>query len=272
MRRVGSTPAAAASASSLATASACRPGCGTGPVPEQPDPDQHRPEHPATERAWTWTSSGNYTAGLANLRWAPPDQRDLPAGRDTLARPSAEIAQRLRNPSATPPLPLAAFRENPSRSRLAVLLARRSPLLARSAAAARAQDEDSAAVEKVTKLNKKAVDEYQNLNFEEARKMLQGAPSTPASAVGPRRPPGHRAHLRPPGRRHCSPASSRRTRRSSSSARRWRSSRTSSSTRSLATPEIQEVFDEAVAQQKGGRGGGEKPPAAERPTASPTSR
>ena len=44
-----------------------------------------------------------------------------------------------------------------------------------TSATARAEGEDSAAVEKVTKLNKKAVDEYQNLNFEEARKLLKSA-------------------------------------------------------------------------------------------------
>jgi tetratricopeptide (TPR) repeat protein len=38
-----------------------------------------------------------------------------------------------------------------------------------------AEGEDAAALEKVTKLNKKAVDEYQNLNFEESRKALRAA-------------------------------------------------------------------------------------------------
>ena len=66
--------------------------------------------------------------------------------------------------------------------------------------AARAEAEDSAAVEKVTKLNKKAVDEYQNLNFEESRKLLKNAIEI-CGAVGPGEPPGHRAHLRPPRHR-----------------------------------------------------------------------
>jgi hypothetical protein len=44
-----------------------------------------------------------------------------------------------------------------------------------TSATARAEAEDSAAVEKVTKLNKKAVDAYQDLNFEEARKLLKSA-------------------------------------------------------------------------------------------------
>jgi hypothetical protein len=41
--------------------------------------------------------------------------------------------------------------------------------------AARADAENSAAVDKVTKANKRAVDEYQNLNFDEARKILKDA-------------------------------------------------------------------------------------------------
>ena len=40
---------------------------------------------------------------------------------------------------------------------------------------ARAQDENPAAVEKITKLNKKAVDEFENLNFDQARKILKDA-------------------------------------------------------------------------------------------------
>jgi hypothetical protein len=35
--------------------------------------------------------------------------------------------------------------------------------------------QDAAAIDKVTKLNKRAVDEYQNLNFDEARKLLKDA-------------------------------------------------------------------------------------------------
>src|SRR5262245_51492008 len=46
-------------------------------------------------------------------------------------------------------------------------------MLATSATAV--AQEDPAAIEKVTKLNKKAVDEYQNLNFEESRKLLRTA-------------------------------------------------------------------------------------------------
>jgi len=41
--------------------------------------------------------------------------------------------------------------------------------------AVRAQEGDPAVIEKVTKMNKKAVEEYENLNFEEARKILKNA-------------------------------------------------------------------------------------------------
>src|SRR5437667_6616488 len=57
--------------------------------------------------------------------------------------------------------------------RLAVLLAGLALLVA--AGPARAQDANPAAVEKITKLNKKAVDEFENLNFDQARKILKDA-------------------------------------------------------------------------------------------------
>ena len=48
-------------------------------------------------------------------------------------------------------------------------------LLAAFPTIALAQNDDAGAVEKVTKMNKKAVEEYENLNFEEARKILKDA-------------------------------------------------------------------------------------------------
>ncbi len=57
--------------------------------------------------------------------------------------------------------------------RLAVLLTGLALLAV--AEPARAQDENPAAVEKITKLNKKAVDEFENLNFDQARKILKDA-------------------------------------------------------------------------------------------------
>ena len=59
--------------------------------------------------------------------------------------------------------------------RLLVCLTLLPVVVLTTSSTARAAAEDSAAVEKVTKLNKKAVDEYQNLNFEEARKLLKSA-------------------------------------------------------------------------------------------------
>src|SRR5450432_1944395 len=44
-----------------------------------------------------------------------------------------------------------------------------------AAGPARAEADDSAAIDKIVKLNKRAVDEYENLNFDEARKILTGA-------------------------------------------------------------------------------------------------
>ena len=78
-------------------------------------------------------------------------------------------------------------------SRLLVCLTLLPVVALTTSSTARAEAEDSAAVEKVTKLNKKAVDEYQNLNFEEARKLLKSAVEI-CNAVGAREPPGHRAH------------------------------------------------------------------------------
>ena len=68
-------------------------------------------------------------------------------------------------------------------TRLLVCLTALSLAALATSATARAEAEDSAAVEKVTKLNKKAVDEYQNLNFEESRKLLKNAIEICASRV-----------------------------------------------------------------------------------------
>src|SRR5205085_1907075 len=98
-----------------------------------------------------------------------PAGASFPAGHDRLTRPFAKTAQRLRNSSATPPSPP---RQNATRLRVYMA----AVVLCVLAVSARAHaDDDPAAVEKVTKLNKKAVDEYQNLNFEEARKILRTA-------------------------------------------------------------------------------------------------
>src|SRR3954447_9502812 len=91
--------------------------------------------------------------GLSPRAPSPPAR--FPPGRDTLARPFAKTAQRLRNFPATPPL-----LPRSSASRLVVCLMLVPLMALATSATARAEGEDSAAVEKVTKLNKKAVDEY----------------------------------------------------------------------------------------------------------------
>ena len=75
-----------------------------------------------------------------------------------------------------------------------------TPLVIGVSGIARAEGDDAAALEKVTKLNKKAVDEYQNLNFEESRKALKaaldicaqsGLENHPVTARDPARRPDH---------------------------------------------------------------------------------
>ena len=133
------------------------------------------------------------------LRFAPgraPAREISPTAVIHWRDPFAKTAQRLRNSSATPPSMPRSRRPVCSFAWL------RWPLVAlATSATARAEAEDSAAVEKVTKLNKKAVDEYQNLNFEESRKVLKAAIEI-CAPVGAGEPPGHRAHLRPPRHRH----------------------------------------------------------------------
>ena len=132
--------------------------------------DQRGPEPQPRNQPGLGHHSDIIRLGLAIVPWGPPAQRDF-TGRDTVTRPSAKTAQRLRNSSATPPSMPRSAREPSARL----------PGPAGAGVRWRPQPrpaprrEDSAAVEKVTKLNKKAVDEYQNLNFEEARKLLKSA-------------------------------------------------------------------------------------------------
>jgi len=60
--------------------------------------------------------------------------------------------------------------------------------------AARAQD-DSAAIEKITTLNKKALDAYDNLEFEDARKLLKQALDLCTSAGLDKHPIAARTHV-----------------------------------------------------------------------------
>ena len=101
------------------------------------------------------------------------DFSDIPDSVVHWRDPFAKTAPRLRNSDATPPLFPSRLRASP----LLLCLVYVTPLVTATAVpgTARAEGEDAAALEKVTKLNKKAVDEYQNLNFEEARKALKAA-------------------------------------------------------------------------------------------------
>ncbi|HXU03264.1 MAG TPA: tetratricopeptide repeat protein [Polyangia bacterium] len=117
-----------------------------------------------------------------------------------------------------------------------------------SATRAHAEAEDSAAVEKVTKLNKKAVDEYQNLNFEEARKLLRAAVDTCSQAGLDNHPVTARTYV------HLGIVTFAGFKQRDEAIKYFRKALDIQADikldKILATPEVQEVYDEAVAQQK----------------------
>ena len=133
-------------------------------------------------------------------------------------------------------------------SRLLVfLIALCAPTLATSAVA-RAEAEDSAAVEKVTKLNKKAVDEYQNLNFEEARKLLKSAIELCGQSGLDNHPVTARTYV------HLGIVTFSGFKQRDEAIKYFRKALDIQGDikldKILATPEVQEVYDDAVAQQK----------------------
>jgi hypothetical protein len=115
-------------------------------------------------------------------------------------------------------------------------------------ATARAEAEDSAAVEKVTKLNKKAVDEYQNLNFEEARKLLKSAIELCGQSGLENHPVTARTYV------HLGIVTFTGFKQRDEAVKQFRKALDIQADikldKVLATPEVQEVYDEAVAQQK----------------------
>ena len=117
-----------------------------------------------------------------------------------------------------------------------------------TSAAARAEAEDSAAVEKVTKLNKKAVDEYQNLNFEESRKLLKNAIEVCGQSGLENHPVTARTYV------HLGIVTFTGFKQKDEAIKQFRKALEIQADikldKILATPEVQEVFDEAVAQQK----------------------
>jgi hypothetical protein len=149
----------------------------------------------------------------------------------------------LRNFSATPPfMPLLKA------SRLLVCLTVLPVVALTTSSTARAAAEDSAAVEKVTKLNKKAVDEYQNLNFEEARKLLKSAVEICNQSGLENHPVTARTYI------HLGIVTFAGFKQRDEAVKQFRKALEVQPDikldKILATPEVQEVYDEALEQQK----------------------
>jgi hypothetical protein len=117
-----------------------------------------------------------------------------------------------------------------------------------TSATVRAEGEDSAAVEKVTKLNKKAVDEYQNLNFEEARKLLKNAIEVCGQTGLENHPVTARTYI------HLGIVTFTGFKQKDEAIKQFRKALEIQADikldKILATPEVQEVYDEAFEQQK----------------------
>jgi hypothetical protein len=144
-----------------------------------------------------------------------------------------------------------------------VLVALAVLAVAVSSRSARAQNDDptAAAVEKVTKMNKKAVEEYENLNFEEARKILKDALDLCTQSGLDKHPITARTHV------HLGVVILAGFKQRDLAIKQFRKALEIQGdiklTKSLANPEIQEAFDEAVAQAaqpEGGQPPVEKPP------------
>lgn len=142
--------------------------------------------------------------------------------------------------------------------RLAAALAGLALLAA--AGPARAQDEDSAAVEKISKLNKKAVDEFENLNFDQARKILKDALDAVSRAGLDKSQVAARTHV------HLGVVLFAGFKQKDDALAEFKKALEIAPDvkldKMLATPEIQEVFDQAVSEQKSNGGGGQTTAAA----------
>jgi hypothetical protein len=137
--------------------------------------------------------------------------------------------------------------------RLSVLLAGLALLAA--AGPARAQDANPAAVEKISKLNKKAVDEFENLNFDQARKILKDALDACSRAGLEGSQVAARTHV------HLGVVLFAGFKQKDDALAEFKKALEIAPDvkldKLLATPEIQEVFDQAVEAQKGDKTGGE---------------
>src|SRR3954467_14576169 len=133
-------------------------------------------------------------------------------------------------------------------SRLLVCMTLLPVVALTTSSAARAEAEDSAAVETVTKLNKKAVDEFQNLNFEEARKLLKSAVEICNQSGLENHPVTARTYI------HLGIVTFTGFKQRDEAVKQFRKALEVQPDikldKILATPEVQEVYDEAVEQQK----------------------
>ena len=118
--------------------------------------------------------------------------------------------------------------------------------------------QDQAAIDKVAKLNKKAVDEYENLNFDESRKLLQSALDLCAQSGLDKHDVTARTYV------HLGVVMFAGFKQKADAIKFFRRALAIQPgiklDKSLANPEVQDVFDQAVTEQKnesGGGGGGE---------------
>lgn len=145
-------------------------------------------------------------------------------------------------------MPLFAARISPLRIGLGVLVA---VWLFLAASAARAQ-EDPVAIEKITTLNKKALDAYNNLDFEDARKLLKQALDLCSSSGLDKHPIKARTHI------HMGVVLIA-TKQQDLGVKQFRKALEIQSdiqvTKALANPEILQAFEEARAGSAAGGGG-----------------
>jgi hypothetical protein len=114
---------------------------------------------------------------------------------------------------------------------------------------ARAEADDSAAIDKIVKLNKRAVDEYENLNFDEARKILNNALAACAQSGLDNQGVAARTHV------HLGVVLFAGFKQKDQAIKEFRKALEIQADikldKTLANPEIQAVFDEAGGGQKG---------------------
>ncbi|MEP6654292.1 MAG: tetratricopeptide repeat protein, partial [Myxococcales bacterium] len=150
-------------------------------------------------------------------------------------------------------MPLSVLTLRDFRVRLGILLLGALLLCPRSA---RAEGEDPAAIEKITDLNKKALDAYNNLDFEDARKLLKQALDLCSTAGLDKHPIKARTHI------HMGVVLIA-TKQEELGIKQFRKALEIQPdiqvTKALANPEIVKAFEEAAATAgtgEGGEGGG----------------